>query len=87
MGKTRQQSSSKKSRVESPMGPSKTKEEILKEEDEETGADALVAVEGPAAGVEITVRIAKARLHCPICTLPFKPPIFQVRRLLRNLLS
>nr|CAB3476497.1 unnamed protein product [Digitaria exilis] len=75
MGKTtQQQSRSKKLRVQSPMAM--TEEEILKE-DEDTGADALVAVEGAAAGVEIMVRIAKARLHCPICMLPLKPPIFQ----------
>ncbi|CAO2204869.1 unnamed protein product [Urochloa humidicola] len=77
MGKTQQQSS-KKARVESPMGGSaKPGVQTLEEVDEAAAEDALVAVEGPAAGVEITVRIDKARLHCPVCTLPLKPPIFQ----------
>ncbi|CAO2174414.1 unnamed protein product [Urochloa humidicola] len=74
MGKTQQQSS-KKGRGESPMA--QVEFEDLEEADEASAKDALVAVEGPAAGVEITVRIAKARLHCPVCTLPLKPPIFQ----------
>ncbi|CAL4951145.1 unnamed protein product [Urochloa decumbens] len=77
MGKTQQQSS-RKARVESLMAPAKP-EVQLEEEDEATAEDAHapVAVEGPAAGVEITVRMSKARLHCPVCTLPLKPPIFQ----------
>ncbi|OEL26586.1 hypothetical protein BAE44_0012395, partial [Dichanthelium oligosanthes] len=77
MGKTQQQSSKKPRVEELPMaGHAKTEVEIL-EEDEATAQDTLVAVEGDAAGVEITVRIAKAKLHCPVCTLPLKPPIFQ----------
>ncbi|XP_015698954.2 E3 ubiquitin-protein ligase SINA-like 10, partial [Oryza brachyantha] len=30
-----------------------------------------------AAGVELAVRIDAAVLHCPLCLLPLKPPIFQ----------
>ncbi|KAL6847788.1 hypothetical protein ACP4OV_021916 [Aristida adscensionis] len=59
------QSSSKKARVEPNNGEA------------EAGAGALVAVAGAVAQVELTVRIDKAKLHCPICKLPFKPPIFQ----------
>nr|CDM80533.1 unnamed protein product [Triticum aestivum] len=39
---------------------------------------------GPIVGaayiprVELAVRIDKQVLHCPLCTLPFKPPVFQV---------
>ncbi|XP_037417333.1 E3 ubiquitin-protein ligase SINA-like 3 [Triticum dicoccoides] len=29
--------------------------------------------------VELTVRIDKQVLHCPLCTLPFKPPVFQCK--------
>ncbi|KAL6847789.1 hypothetical protein ACP4OV_021917 [Aristida adscensionis] len=48
------------------------------EEPEETGAGALVAVQVPAPMEEaLTVRIDKAKLHCPLCTLPLRPPIFQ----------
>ncbi|KAM3198241.1 hypothetical protein ACQJBY_073404 [Aegilops geniculata] len=28
--------------------------------------------------LELAVRIDKKLLHCPVCTLPFKPPVFQV---------
>ncbi|CAO2198744.1 unnamed protein product [Urochloa humidicola] len=72
MGKTQQQSS-KKVRGQSPQ----VEFQELEEADGTRAEDALVAVDGPAAGVEITVRIAKVRLHCPVCTLPLKPPIFQ----------
>ncbi|CAO2198750.1 unnamed protein product [Urochloa humidicola] len=37
----------------------------------------MVAMEVAAPIVEVAVRIGKAKLHCPICKLPFKPPIFQ----------
>ncbi|CAO2204867.1 unnamed protein product [Urochloa humidicola] len=33
------------------------------------------AVDGDTAEVEVTVRISK--LHCPLCSFPLKPPIFQ----------
>ncbi|KAF7027346.1 hypothetical protein CFC21_039393 [Triticum aestivum] len=29
--------------------------------------------------VELAVRIDKQVLHCPLCTLPFKPPVFQCK--------
>ncbi|XP_048567419.1 E3 ubiquitin-protein ligase SINA-like 10 [Triticum urartu] len=29
--------------------------------------------------VELAVRIDKQVLHCPVCTLPFKPPVFQCK--------
>ncbi|TVU22158.1 hypothetical protein EJB05_31840 [Eragrostis curvula] len=64
---TGERSSAKKARVESPNGP-------LKQEAED---GALVAVDGAAAKAEITVAIDKAFLHCPLCTLPLTPPIFQ----------
>ncbi|XP_066313968.1 E3 ubiquitin-protein ligase SINA-like 5 [Miscanthus floridulus] len=76
MRTTRQKS---KAPMESPMGHANPQVQIPEEEEpqESAGESAVVvAVNGAAAAVEITVRIAKARLHCPVCTLPLKPPIF-----------
>ncbi|RLN22297.1 hypothetical protein C2845_PM07G02540 [Panicum miliaceum] len=36
-----------------------------------------MAVEAAESRVELTVRIDMAKLHCPRCNHPFKPPIFQ----------
>ncbi|GJN05972.1 hypothetical protein PR202_ga23653 [Eleusine coracana subsp. coracana] len=44
---------------------------------EANGGGALVPVNGAAAKVEIMVRMKRTLLHCPLCTLPFTPPIFQ----------
>jgi len=41
------------------------------------GAGAMVAVQVAAPVVDLEVRIEKAKLDCPRCTMPFKPPIFQ----------
>ena len=70
------------------MGHANPQVQIPEEEEpqESAGESAVVvAVNGAAAVVEITVRIAKARLHCPVCTLPLKPPIFHVRLFLESL--
>ncbi|WVZ72043.1 hypothetical protein U9M48_020561 [Paspalum notatum var. saurae] len=78
MGRT-QQLGSKKMRVgaQAPTDHAADAEPQVEklEEDEAT----LVPVEDAAAGVEveITMRIAKAKLHCPVCTLPLKPPVYQ----------
>jgi len=85
MRTTRQKS---KAPMESPMGHANPQVQIPEEEEpqESAGESAVVvAVNGAAAAVEITVRIAKARLHCPVCTLPLKPPIFHVRLFLESL--
>ncbi|CAL4977509.1 unnamed protein product [Urochloa decumbens] len=68
--------SSKRALVESPMD--EVKEEVLDRDEAATGEGALVNMESATARVELTVRIDVAKLHCPICMLPFKPPIFQV---------
>ncbi|CAO2160854.1 unnamed protein product [Urochloa humidicola] len=70
-----QQRKGKKPRVKSPSV--RVKQEVPEEEQPSGGAGAMVAVEVAAPIVEVTVRIEKAKLHCPICKLPFKPPIFQ----------
>lgn len=44
----------------------------------EAGTMIAVAAEGPAR-VEVAVRIDMDVLHCPICFVPLKPPVFQVR--------
>lgn len=67
----------KKARVESPRSQAKQSEE----QEEANGGGALVPVYGAAAKVEIMVRIKRAILHCPLCTLPFTPPICQVSTL------
>jgi len=50
------------------------------------GASGPVAVKAAAAWGELVVRIDKAKLHCPRCDHPFKPPIYQflVRMLQRH---
>ena len=52
------------------MGHANPEVQIPEEEPQEpTGEGAVVvAVNGAAAAVETTVRIAKATLHCPVCT-------------------
>jgi hypothetical protein len=35
-------------------------------------------MDNAAARAEVVVRIDKEMLHCPLCTLSLKPPIFQV---------
>ncbi|TVU22167.1 hypothetical protein EJB05_31849, partial [Eragrostis curvula] len=70
--------SSKKARTE-PTG-AQVKQET--EETEQTGSGALVAVEGAAPRGYVTVALERAALHCPVCTLPFTPLIYQPRRLL-----
>lgn len=42
----------------------------------EAGTMIAVAAEGPAR-VEVAVRIDMDVLHCPICFVPLKPPVFQ----------
>ncbi|CAL4964911.1 unnamed protein product [Urochloa decumbens] len=67
--------SSKRALVKSPTD--EVKEEVLDRDEAATGEGALVNMESATARVELTVRIDVAKLHCPICMLPFKPPIFQ----------
>ncbi|CAO2193405.1 unnamed protein product [Urochloa humidicola] len=66
--------SKKKAQVESPIN--EVKEEVL-DRDEASGQGALVNMERATAAVEFTFRMDVAKLHCPICKLPLKPPIFQ----------
>ncbi|KAF7034262.1 hypothetical protein CFC21_045299 [Triticum aestivum] len=41
---------------------------------------AIVAAAAPySPREELAVRIDKRLLHCPLCTLPFKPPVFQCK--------
>lgn len=50
------------------------------EEEEEVQAGGMIAaaVGDGFEGVEISVRIDLAVLHCPLCLLPLKPPTYQV---------
>ncbi|CAO2185417.1 unnamed protein product [Urochloa humidicola] len=71
-----QQPTSKKARVESPIVG--VKQELPEGEQPSGGAGAMVAMEVPAPIVEEhVVSVDKDKLHCPRCTLPLKPPIFQ----------
>lgn len=71
--------SSNKMRVESesPMDMDQVKQEVL-DGDKATEAGSRFPVEVSTTRVEVTVKIDMAKLHCPICILPLKPPIFQV---------
>ncbi|CAO2204859.1 unnamed protein product [Urochloa humidicola] len=77
-------SSAKKARLLPPPG-FRVKQEVPAEEEEEmqeeeaSGGRAFMAVDPDTAATseEVTVRIDRDMLHCPICTLPLKPPIFQ----------
>ncbi|CAL4951164.1 unnamed protein product [Urochloa decumbens] len=83
-------SSAKKARLQPPPG-FRVKQEVPAEEEEEevqaeqqqeeaSGGRALMAVDAAAAAArseQVTVRIDRDMLHCPLCTLPLKPPIFQ----------
>ncbi|OEL26585.1 hypothetical protein BAE44_0012396 [Dichanthelium oligosanthes] len=74
-------SGGKKLKVDVPGGAGgQVKQEVEMEEANVGGAGVgeLVAVDGATtSSVEVTVRFDKAKLHCPLCTLPLKPPIFQ----------
>ncbi|KAL6627524.1 hypothetical protein ACP70R_031250 [Stipagrostis hirtigluma subsp. patula] len=72
-----EQQSSKKARMESPMAPVKQEAEVPEEEESSEEGAAVVPVDGAAARVELTVRLDRAKLHCPVCTLALKPPIYQ----------
>ncbi|PAN31998.1 hypothetical protein PAHAL_5G455900 [Panicum hallii] len=71
-----ERSSAKRVRVPSPPG-NRVKQEVPAWEEEASGGGETEAMDGAAARAEVVVRIDKEMLHCPICTLPLKPPIFQ----------
>ena len=75
MEKLQQQPNGKKARVETPSVP--VKQEVAQEGPSSGGASAVVAMEVAAPRVELVVRIDKAKLHCPCCSVPLKIPIFQ----------
>ncbi|PVH38615.1 hypothetical protein PAHAL_5G302600 [Panicum hallii] len=51
--------------------------EVPDGEEEASGGSVLVPMDNAAARAEVVVRIDKEMLHCPLCTLSLKPPIFQ----------
>ncbi|RLN23811.1 hypothetical protein C2845_PM07G02550 [Panicum miliaceum] len=63
--------------VESPSVP--VKQEVAEQGHSSGGASAMVAVavEVTAPREELVLRIDKAKIHCPRCTVTLKPPIFQ----------
>ena len=69
--------SAKKPRLDLPDAHS-VKQELVAH-DAAAGGGAVVAVapeHSPRA--ELAVKIDMCVLHCPLCSLPFKPPVFQV---------
>ena len=80
--KTGDWSSAKKARVESsPRDQVKLETTTVKEEAAASCGSRLLVLGGDAAAAartEVVVRIDRDMLHCPLCTLPLKPPIFQV---------
>ncbi|VAH71712.1 unnamed protein product [Triticum turgidum subsp. durum] len=63
--------SSKKARLDLPDGH-------MKQEAAGGGDGGAIIGAAYIQRVELAVRIDKQVLHCPLCTLPFKPPVFQV---------
>ncbi|CAL4951167.1 unnamed protein product [Urochloa decumbens] len=76
-------SCAKKTRLLSPPGY-RVKQEVPPEEEvqeEARGGSVLMVVDAAAAArseVVVRIDIDKDMLHCPLCTFPLKPPIFQV---------
>ncbi|KAE8817188.1 E3 ubiquitin-protein ligase [Hordeum vulgare] len=56
------------------------KQELVAHEAAAGGAGAIVAAEARSPRAELAVRIDMCVLHCPLCQLPFKPPVFQCKR-------
>ncbi|KAG8046174.1 hypothetical protein GUJ93_ZPchr0008g14119 [Zizania palustris] len=63
----------KKARVESPVASVRVKQEAA----EETHGGGGAVTSTATAAREVAVKIDAAVLHCPLCLLPLKPPIFQ----------
>ncbi|XP_037417335.1 E3 ubiquitin-protein ligase SINA-like 2 [Triticum dicoccoides] len=64
--------SSKKARLDLPDGH-------MKQEVAGGGDGGAIVGAAYIQRVELAVRIDKQVLHCPLCTLPFKPPVFQCK--------
>uniref|UniRef100_R7WDV5 E3 ubiquitin-protein ligase SINA-like protein 7 n=1 Tax=Aegilops tauschii TaxID=37682 RepID=R7WDV5_AEGTA len=69
--------SAKKARLDLPDGHL-VKQELVAH-DAAAGGGAIVAVAERSPRAELRVKIDMCVLHCPLCTLPFKPPVFQCK--------
>ncbi|KAF7020467.1 hypothetical protein CFC21_033560 [Triticum aestivum] len=69
--------SAKKARLDLPDGHL-VKQELVAH-DAAAGGGAIVAVAEHSPRAELAVKIDMCVLHCPLCTLPFKPPVFQCK--------
>ncbi|KAF0918380.1 hypothetical protein E2562_023541 [Oryza meyeriana var. granulata] len=73
----------KKARVQSPNANVRVKQEAAEythgggEAATQSPTAAATEATAAAASVEVAVRIDAAVLHCPLCLLPLRPPIFQ----------
>ncbi|EMS46007.1 E3 ubiquitin-protein ligase SINA-like 10 [Triticum urartu] len=69
--------SAKKARLDLPDGHL-VKQELVAH-DAAAGGGAVVAVAEHSPRAELAVKIDMCVLHCPLCALPFKPPVFQCK--------
>ncbi|VAH71214.1 unnamed protein product [Triticum turgidum subsp. durum] len=70
--------SAKKPRLDLPDAHSVKQELVAPDAAEGGDPGGIVAAAAPySPREELAVRIDKRLLHCPLCTLPFKPPVFQ----------
>ncbi|KAM3346632.1 hypothetical protein ACQJBY_020923 [Aegilops geniculata] len=70
--------SAKKARLELPNGH--VKQEEVGEHHAAGGGAIVPADAGYCSRVELAVKIDMSVLHCPLCNLPFKPPVFQCNK-------
>ncbi|VAH71215.1 unnamed protein product [Triticum turgidum subsp. durum] len=72
--------SAKKPRLDLPDAHSVKQELVAPDAAEGGDPGGIVAAAAPySPREELAVRIDKRLLHCPLCTLPFKPPVFQCK--------
>uniref|UniRef100_A0A453DXS8 SIAH-type domain-containing protein n=1 Tax=Aegilops tauschii subsp. strangulata TaxID=200361 RepID=A0A453DXS8_AEGTS len=73
--------SAKKARLELPNGHVKQEVGVhLAVGGGDDGGAIVPAEAGYGSRVELAVKIDMSVLHCPLCTLPFKPPVFQCNK-------
>ncbi|XP_048567398.1 E3 ubiquitin-protein ligase SINA-like 10 [Triticum urartu] len=70
--------SAKKARLEPPNGHL-VKQELVAHEAAAGGGAIVAAAPEHSPRAELAVKIDMCVLHCPLCTLPFKPPVFQCK--------
>ncbi|XP_037417403.1 putative E3 ubiquitin-protein ligase SINA-like 6 [Triticum dicoccoides] len=72
--------SANKARLELPNGHVKQEVGVHHAVGGDDGGAIVPAEAGHGSRVELAVKIDMSVLHCPLCTLPFKPPVFQCNK-------